>query len=553
MTNPKSIEIRRVASPPGDHAIENLRRRDILRRKRYGRHAENDFDHEWVAVFQLLRGGEIIGGIRFEAARLLTLLPAGDEKWQHYRFGGIVEFPLVDGDDVAMVQDWQRKLLETVQAHAGIACPGIPLFCLLRQGDSAPAALLEDLGFVRSKEDCIDHKLLGERGFVARSVGRGLVYRFDPPATAEELATPTAFNPIALLTEDDENLRIFSNQETKVRLVPTLEFWSAVKPYTTFSAYPLIRSFLRRFLARLALASEPRLLIAPCGAGDFLRFWPPEQPVAKAVGVDIRNDLLNLARLRLAHPQIDQVNLALCQLLSGIVAENRVRADAEVRIANVANLLAPAGRNARQRDLASPAALRVFARFFDEVLRNHAVPDWYMPIKVLAASLGVEDSIRVDRLTRWLDTHSESLAVAAHLDELQHQDDLSASIRESGRPGIDVIQSEFIAADLTKSETLAGQRFDIVLCWEFIHVFHSSEEIDQFLSMLVSRVDHGGGILITCIREAEPIEPQELLWALQFFRRRQLDVEVVKMYFGAEPVPFPERLRYYYPVLIVSS
>jgi len=250
------------------------------------------------------------------------------------------------------------------------------------------------------------------------------------------------------------------------------------------------------------------------------------------------------------------LNLALSYALSAIVDENRVSEDALAGFALIVDRLCETRNGGKPGlNLATESALRLFARSFDEVLLNHAVPDWYFPIKMLARSLGLEDSIDLEVLVPWLAGRNGALADANVLAERMIPCAAVPSFNDASLEGMDEEKCELGWADLTQSGTLPSGMFHIALCWEFIHVFHTQEQIGQFLELLMSRVHEGGVIMISCIRDTERKEPeeiQELYWALEFFRKKGLACKFDLMEFAEEIAPFKRRLRHFYPFLIVK-
>jgi 2-polyprenyl-3-methyl-5-hydroxy-6-metoxy-1,4-benzoquinol methylase len=117
-------------------------------------------------------------------------------------------------------------------------------------------------------------------------------------------------------------------------------------------------------------------------------------------------------------------------------------------------------------------------------------------------------------------------------------------------------RTEFRPSNLTQDSTIPGGPFDLILCWEFIHVFHDIESLGGFIDSMLDRLAEGGRLVITNIREVSATIPQEQEWA-----REHLEASHVRYWAGfisisessaSGHVPFERRLHAHYPVVVVE-
>ncbi len=93
----------------------------------------------------------------------------------------------------------------------------------------------------------------------------------------------------------------------------------------------------------------------------------------------------------------------------------------------------------------------------------------------------------------------------------------------------------------------------MVICWEFIHLFHSRAELGDFLKILVEKLDTDGTLIITNIRQKSYVPPQEQIWAKECLQDLNLKVESSYVEFEGVRVPFERRLNFKYPILVAKK
>jgi hypothetical protein len=531
---------------------------DILASDALGRHWQYKslplpFDKAWSFGLLLSAGETQVGYVHTQAARVFPVQPLREEALEEYQFGAILDFPFVGKSDE---YDTQCRLL--LDAAIGVMreqYTPMTLYCLLPGSAARQAAILSHLGFQPQDRTCLETEILSEHGFEASP--EAVVVLRRPATTDSGLSAP---DPLRQLAGTAADLQIFSNAQTKIRLQPTLEFWGAIQLYTTYSAYPFIPWFLEQLLTQFNIAKPERLLVAPCAGGDFLRLWPLSIGApSSALGLDIRTDLLRIAQLRTQVPEIDVLNLALCELLHQVVIRNgAIENLVHEELAQLCQNMHATRTDRSLLRFNDRGSLLLLARSFDEILKNRAIPDWYFPLKVLAsADPSTFAAGRADVLGDWLDRRADQIRRAVT--------DLRALVRDEH--GTDIrgkyagtnlgSRTELRLADLTHDNTIPDRPFDLILCWEFIHVFHHIESLGRFIDSMLDRLAPGGRLVITNIRELSAgTMPHEQEWA-----RRHLDAESVPYKPGfievlassaTGRVPFERRLHAHYPVLVIN-
>ena len=209
-------------------------------------------------------------------------------------------------------------VIDYIRSHFG----AMSIYCLLPESAKEEIALINDLGFISQNQYCIDTEILARYGYNKTS-GHIEVFRFKFSDFQNTNLQPFT-NPLNQLSSNKDNFRIFSNSQTKVRLQPTLNFWQPIQLYTTYSAYPLISYFLEQLIKKFQIKAPERLMIAPCGSGYFLRFFPQNISCPLADGLDIQQGLINIAKIRVKSPAIDLLNLILCETLNKVVNNNEL-------------------------------------------------------------------------------------------------------------------------------------------------------------------------------------------------------------------------------------
>jgi SAM-dependent methyltransferase len=522
-----------------DSALASIVDRDAVGRTWQAPRPALPFDGSWIFS---LRGQESF--VHVEAARIFPVQPLVPDAWEEHQYGAIVDFPFAR-ESPAYDEDCAR-LLDAALAALRERDPAMAAFCLLPESAVRQAGILKKAGFTPQERTCLETEILQERGF-GQTVERVVLFSTGAPLY-DPAATP---DPLRQLTDDPVNLRIFSNAQTKIRLQPTFAFWGAIQLYTTYSAYPFIPQFLERLHTQFDIPSARRLLVTPCAGGDFLRLWPRGTGVPDhAAAVDIRPDLLQIASLRLRVPEVDILNLALCEVLHQVVVgDGRIEDGLQQALTALCRSL-----NATSRQVAlrydNPDSLRLIARAFDQILQNRAIPDWYFPLKILAsADADTSNVIRADVLAGWIERHSEAIRRA--VEELTP---LTGGVRDKYRDTGLGSATRLRHADLTHDEEIPEGPFDLILCWEFIHVFHDFAALGRFIDSLLARLAPGGTLVFTNIRELSKLTPHEQEWA-----REHLENSAVPYRAGfvaisdtgtMDRVPFERRLHAQYPVLV---
>ncbi|MEO8381245.1 MAG: hypothetical protein ABI779_16415 [Acidobacteriota bacterium] len=528
-----------VADGVIDSALASIADGDALGRVWQPPRPALPFDRFWIFH---LRGRNSF--VLAEAARIFPVQPLVPDAWEEHQYGAIVDFPFAP--ESPTYDEDCAGLLDAALAALRERGPAMAALCLLPESEVRQASILKRAGFRPQERMCLETEILQERGF-GQSSQRVVLFSTDAPLF-DPATTP---DPLRQLTDDPVNLRIFSNAQTKIRLQPTFEFWGAIQLYTTYSAYPFIPQFLERLHSQFAIPPARRLLVTPCAGGDFLRLWPRGSGVPDhAAAVDIRPDLLQIASLRLRVPEVDILNLALCEVLHQVVAgDGRIEDGLQEALnALCVSLNATSRRVALRYD--DPDSLPLIARAFDQILQNRAIPDWYFPLKILAsADVAASNVIRADVLAGWIKCHAEAIRNAVEM-----LTPLTASIRDKYRnTGLGSV-TRLSLADLTHDETIPQGPFDLILCWEFIHVFHDFAALGRFIDSLLARLAPGGTLVITNIRELSKRTPHEQEWA-----REHLENSAVPYRAGFVAIsdtetmhrlPFERRLHAQYPVLV---
>lgn len=361
--------------------------------------------------------------------------------------------------------------------------------------------------------------------------------------------------PFSLVTNELADLRIFSNFQTKLDLKPTLDFWQPIQLYTTFSAYPWIRRFLTKVLSGIPNKQPRKILIAPCGSGDFIRFLPPElfASVEEIVGLDIRQDFLHLAETRVSAPNLDLLNIAL-----GFVFEkldkhffgNHLNKTSSVELMAAAKKIF--GNRFSSRAAYGPSFLETICNAFRQILSHHAVPDWYFPVKCLAASHGCSRAVLSEEMSSWV--RKNRRVIDGLLVNLEG--DLGAlfprPLFDEYRPCIPPKSLTLHRADLIRDTTIPQMRADLILCWEFIHVTRGNA-LEKFLGSLVRRLSEGGTIVATSIREARDTYPPEHREAKKILEINGCKVRSTMVSCRDKDVCFSSLLHYNYPVLVATK
>jgi SAM-dependent methyltransferase len=503
------------------------------------------FDRRWSFGVFLDSGDGEAGYLHAEGARIFPVQPLEGEEWEEYQFGAIIDFPFLP--ESGAYDHHCGQLLAAAIAGIEERFTPMTVFCLLPAAATRQASILAAVGFEPQNRTCVDTETLIRHGLEQRDGQAILFYR----------QANAGLDPLRQLTGDPEDLRIFSNAQTKIRLQPTLEFWGAIQLYTTYSAYPFIPQFVERLHAQFALPPPERLLVSPCGGGDFLRLWPHAAGhPSSAIALDIREDLLSVAKLRSAVPAVDLLNLALCELLHRVVMQDGVvTAEVQAELEWLCRTLGASRADPAILRFDDPSSLPLLARTFDEILQNRAIPDWFFPLKMMASAVpGVENAVRADSLARWLASRRTEIAsVVAEMRELA-VDETGRDVREKYRPTGLGSTTLFRPADLTNEATLPDGPFDLILCWEFIHVFHRREALGAFIDAMLARLAPGGTFILTNIREKSSGDvPPEQAWAREHLARRAVEFKTDALSFERSYAPFGRRLNAFYPVLAVRK
>lgn len=531
-----------------DEFLRELASRDALGRRWRATVPELPFDRRWSEGLLLYAGGSAAGYVHVEAARIFPVQPLKEAEWEEYQFGALLQFPFAgDSDDY---EGDCGRLLDAAVDLLQQRYPPSKIYCLIPVSAKRQATILRAHGFEAQARTCLETEILNEHGY-----GRDdEIEIYERPPDAND-----GPDPLRQLTARETDLRIFSNAQTKIRLVPTLEFWGTIQLYTTYSAYPFIPQFLRQLRSELDMRPLRRVLVAPCAGGDFLRLWPLDIGVPEeSSAVDIRDDLVRLARLRIRVPEIDILNLSLCELLYQVVIRDGAIDDAvREEVAGVYRRLGLTRSEPGFLRFDDPASLPLLARAFDEILRNRAIPDWYFPLKILAsAHPETVDPARTDILIDWLDQRTEEIrSVVASLGALG-RDANGAGIREKYARTC-LAEAKVHVADLLRTRSVPAGPFDLILCWEFIHVFHDPVALGGFIDSMRERLAPGGHLIITNIREPSETVPDEQEWARQHLRAKGIPFEArfigISGTGATGSVPFERRLHAHYPVLIVEA
>jgi hypothetical protein len=541
-----------IESRQGEALAEAVER-DALLRSHHVREARLAFDARWSLALFLTAGGERVGYVQAEAARVFPVQPLHGPEWEEYQFGAVIDFPYASESPEYEAQC--ATLLDAAMRLLAERHPPTDVYCLIPEAASRQIGILETAGFRPQQRTSLETELLARHGF-ERTEDRIVIFE-SSTAEAGETDGP---DPLRQLTRDPDDLRIFSNAQTKIRLQPTLEFWGVIQLYTTYSAYPFIPQFLEHLQEQFSIAAPDRLLVAPSAGGDFLRLWPIDTGApSAAVAVDIRADLLRVAALRSEVPEIDLLNLVLCELLHRVILrDGDIEADVQADLERLCTTVHATRSAPGLLRFDHPASLALLARSFDEILQNRAIPDWFFPLKILASadpSTAQTNTARADALAHWLERRTPDIRRAVA--------DLGALARDA--QGVDVRQkyrrtglgrtTRFIGADLTKDLTIPAGPFDLILCWEFIHVFHDRAGLGRFIDSMLDRLAPGGRLVITNIREAAAQRPPEQEWAREHLEATGVGFKdgfiKISTSTATGRVPFERRLHAHYPVLVV--
>lgn len=536
-------------------ALAEVVARDALARSHQVREPRLAFDRRWSFALFLTAGGERIGYVQAEAARVFPVQPLQGPDWEEYQFGAVVDFPYAlesreyEAQCAALLEAAMRLLAER---H-----PPTNVYCLISESSTRQIAVLETAGFVPQGRTSLETELLARHGF-GRTADPIVIFESSTAAVGE-IDGP---DPLRQLTRNPDDLRIFSNAQTKIRLQPTLAFWGEIQLYTTYSAYPFIPQFLEHLQEQFSIQTPGRLLVAPTAGGDFLRLWPLETGApSAAVAVDIRTDLLRIAELRSEVPEIDLLNLVLCELLHRVILrDGDIGADVQEELARLCTTVQATHSAPGLLRFDDPAALPLLARSFDEILQNRAIPDWFFPLKILASadpSAAQTNTARADALAHWLERRTPHVRRAvAELDVLA-RDAQGVDVRQKYRRTGLGRTTRFLGADLTKDLTIPAGPFDLILCWEFIHVFHDPAALGRFIDSMLDRLAPGGHLVITNIREAAAKRPPEQEWAREHLEATGVGFKDGFIKISASTatgrVPFERRLHAHYPVLVVPG
>ena len=75
-------------------------------------------------------------------------------------------------------------------------------------------------------------------------------------------------------------------------------------------------------------------------------------------------------------------------------------------------------------------------------------------------------------------------------------------------------------------EWQSSELFDFVFVFEALLMFFTSNEQEKFINALLSRLDFGGRLVLTGIRQKGSTLPTELRWVADYLRGFGLTVEV---------------------------
>ena len=104
-----------------------------------------------------------------------------------------------------------------------------------------------------------------------------------------------------------------------------------------------------------------------------------------------------------------------------------------------------------------------------------------------SADADIKDSVRADSLYEWLQQKEEKIAdVVADLCVLpinENGEDIRQKYSQTGLGA----NCSFHQVDLTQQSKIPQNSYDLILCWEFIHVFHETEkeELGTILDVII--------------------------------------------------------------------
>lgn len=505
----------------------------------------------WTSTLCFERKNNPNGYFFIEKGRLICVRDVHKSKLEYFHFGNLIHFPVsiattqrsINMDVSDLIQATKSVIVEAQKIS-----PFLDLICLIPDSPLHRDILYKS-GF-RATGQCIDVDVIRSCGYGDLVAVECYTYIYQPKLNCKPI------NPFDHVTDDMSALRGFSNSQTKLSLEPTLNFWAQVSLYTTFSTYPIIQQFAEKLLDTFQIENPKSILLAPCGAGDFARFWPISNSNILISGIDIRADLIQLSLARLKNPNIDVLNYRICQLLDRIM-KGKEKSEALDEL----KLIFDTGSIDCNHIAATESKASLFARAMDEILKNRAIPDWYFPIKQFASAGGCHASIRVDNLSDWLEENKQIVNRAVDVIGLNDAEIFSRNIESSGHnPNtyLEKIQFKPLRDDLTRN-IMQKRSYDIVFCWEFIHVFHSADKcippaLARFLDKLIDNVCEDGMIILTSIRqeldESEP--PAEQKWAAKYLEEKGFSIQFENFEFDMDSTPFGERLNFLYPILAAT-
>lgn len=329
----------------------------------------------------------------------------------------------------------------------------------------------------------------------------------------------------------------FGNYSDNPSLVSKIEYWERVTAYSCFSAYPIFGSFYDLIFRYNKIADSRKILIAPCGTGDMIRFFPGNSCNDLSIyGLDIQQKLTDFASTRLRFPEIDELNFYLLKLFYNLF-ENPNDYISQNNVKEVISRFCTGDK--LKGNLLQEHWYIILPRLVDQLVRNRAIPDWFSPLKILSFLCGHED-FSTESLLFWIKENENIFD--------------GIILPNSINLGSNILRCNFVNDDILKFDTdIDG--FDLVINWEFSHLVKKESDSIVLYSKLFSLLRTGGSLIITGIRISEK---EQIYYPLQsclkkILLKRDAKVNFIMFNLFEKETPFNHRLRGLYPITIIQK
>lgn len=284
---------------------------------------------------------------------------------------------------------------------------------------------------------------------------------------------------------------------------PDGDFWMGAPVYSGFSGYPHLGGLLDRVVPDGCRS----FLSIPCATGDALR-WLGRPRVERLAGLDLNPVALELARARLAVPQLDEVNIALAE--SFLADLRREPNDLARLIDNVVRALNPSHAGADDDALDQLRAAWKFGAGASDAVSDHWIAMKGM-VELAGRPRGVHPLAALARMA----TRPEAAR------ELGRQANARGRRTLPGVPSRPVLLTE---ANLLAGEVTPGaEAYDCVFCFEALLMFFAAGRQQEFLDALLAHLGRPGRLVLTGIDAGRRL-PRELRWAAHELAGRGLIV-----------------------------